>query len=357
MRLLCLAIRLYPESAAARRLVIVSLLGLFCAAAGIAALVALVYRNSPAPQFVVPLIDLLIGMERPGTLLSVVGPTLLVVGVVIFWLTLSSFRAEFLPDTDEAYRLLLLQLMAQQRERERSSVLLIGNGPLHRAVAVALARTNLDLRVLRLEGNESERAYLLALARNATALEGSLGTSAPVLTAQREPVALDELYALRARLVDYRPDEVEVSALRRLLGEPGLIAALLEDEEAGAATAACLASEGLRSYLGAARAPKLLILPTVARAGAEDLLRTLDPDHLFDTVVINAARSRLGGGPPPLPFLAFDRAALRRLGYILHEVPIADWDQPSQWNPEDVATALYAELARRLLHKVPPPRR
>src|SRR5438094_260818 len=75
MRLLWLAIRLYPESAAARRLVIVSVLGLFCAAAGIAALVALVYRNSPAPQFVVPLIDLLIGMERPGTLLSVVGPT------------------------------------------------------------------------------------------------------------------------------------------------------------------------------------------------------------------------------------------------------------------------------------------
>src|SRR5437899_1298366 len=126
MRLLWLAIRLYPESAAARRLVIVSLLGLFCAAAGIAALVALVYRNAPA-------------------------------------------------------------------------------------------------------------------------LEGSLGAGSPVLTALREPVALDELYALRARLVDYRPDEIDGSALRRLLGEPGLIAALLEDEEAAAATAAHLASEDLRA--------------------------------------------------------------------------------------------------------------
>jgi hypothetical protein len=352
MRTLWLAIRLYPESAAARRLVIVSLLGLFFAAAGTAALLALVYRNSPAPGVLIPLLELIVSMERPGALLAIMGPLLLLSGAAIFWLTLAHFRDEFLPDTDEAYKLLLLQLMALERERDRSSVLLIGDGPRHRAVAVAIARTSLDLRVLRLGDGRPEREYLLALARNEALLAERLGAPGAVAAAPPVATALDEVYPLRARLVEYTP-ALEAADLRRLLGTPGLIAATVEDAEG----VGPIYRGSLGEYLATVAAPKLIVLPTVAREDAETLLGRLDPERLFDTVVVNAARSSLGGGRPDLPFLAFDRGRLREVGYTVHEVPLVDWDDPARWSPEDVATALFAELARRLLRKVPPPRR
>ncbi|MCL6441351.1 MAG: PD-(D/E)XK nuclease family protein [Thermoleophilum sp.] len=221
MRTIWLAIRLYPESAAARRFVIVSALGFFLLAAGVAALVALLYRNSPVPQLVVPLLDQVVSMERPGTLLAAAGPVLLIAGAAIFWLTLSNFREAFLPDMDEAYRLLLLRLMAIQKERERAAIALIGAGPGWRGVAVALARTHLDVRGLWIAPQAPAAADILALARNATALRPLLEDPPPVAPT----VALDEVYPLQVRLVRFDA-ALDAAALRRLLGEPAIIAAV-----------------------------------------------------------------------------------------------------------------------------------